>query len=179
VKPGSGTFDLQRRRLLGGLAAGAALSAVGAPALAHRAHVTLTRVLANARAGTWEFIHSVHIHDAITALSAWLPGEDPNPATDRARARLALEVERRMAWSGPDGTRLAPQMVGAELAGDDVAVYQEMPAPRAAGDYRLACTLLHDVFGDQRNTVQFSVVDPPIVARLDAKRTQASFRWTP
>jgi hypothetical protein len=27
--------------------------------------------------------------------------------------------------------------------------------------------------------VQFAVVTPPVVARLDAKRDRAAFRWTP
>jgi len=55
--------------VLTALAAGAGALAVGSlsrPAWAHRAHVSLTRVLGNPRAGTWEFLHSIHIHDAIT-----------------------------------------------------------------------------------------------------------------
>lgn len=171
-----------RRRVLAALAAGAGALAVGGasrPAWAHRAHVSLTRVLANPRAGTWELLHSIHIHDAITALALWLPGEEPNPASDRARARVALEVERRFAWTGPGGEPLAPVMVGAELAGDDLVVYQEWPAPRAAGEYSVSCSLLHEVFADQRNVVQFAVLSPPVVARLDAKRDRAAFRWTP
>jgi hypothetical protein len=176
------TPDLPRRRLLAGLAAGAGvMSVAGASrtAWAHRAHVSLTRVRANPRAGTWEFLHSIHIHDAITALALWLPGEEPNPASDRARARVALEVERRFAWTGPGGEPLAPVMVGAELAGDDLVVYQELPAPAAAGEYGVTCGLLHEVFADQQNVVQFAVVTPPVVARLDAKRDRAAFRWTP
>ncbi|MFM7625035.1 MAG: DUF6702 family protein, partial [Gammaproteobacteria bacterium] len=86
-----------RRRVVAALAAGAGVIAFGGasrPVEAHRAHVSLTRVLANPRTGTWEFQHSIHTHDTITALTAWLPGEEPNPASDRARARVALEVER-------------------------------------------------------------------------------------
>ena len=176
------TPGVPRRRVLAALAACVGASAVGSvsrPAWAHRAHVSLTRVLANPRAGTWEFLHSIHIHDAITALAAWLPGEEPNPASERARARVALEVERRFAWTGPDGRPLAPTMVGAELAGDDLVVYQELSAPRAAGDYGVACSLLHGIFSDQQNVVQFAVVTPPVVARLDAKRSRATFSWAP
>ncbi|MFN7271090.1 MAG: DUF6702 family protein, partial [Gammaproteobacteria bacterium] len=65
------TPSVPRRRVLTALAAGAGALAVGSlsrPAWAHRAHVSLTRVLGNPRAGTWEFLHSIHIHDAITAL---------------------------------------------------------------------------------------------------------------
>ena len=173
------TPDLPRRRLLAGLVAGAGvMSVAGASrtAWAHRAHVSLTRVLANPRAGPGECLHSP---DATTALAVWLPGEEPNPASDRARARVALEVERRFAWTRPDGRPLAPTMVGAELAGDDLVVYQELPTPAAAGDYGVTCGLLHEVFADQQNVVQFAVVTPPVVARLDAKRDRAAFRWTP
>jgi hypothetical protein len=35
------------------------------------------------------------------------------------------------------------------------------------------------MFADQQNVVQFAVVTPPVVARLDAKRSRASFSWTP
>jgi hypothetical protein len=173
-------FVSRRRRLLRQLACGVAALGLGAamrPAQAHRAHVSLTRVLANPRAGTWEIVHSVHTHDAITALAAWLPGEDPNPASDRARARIALEVERRVLWSAPDGKPLQPRMVGAELAGDDVVVYQELTAPSAEGEYAVACTLLQDIFADQQNVVQFAVIKPPVVARLSAALTRARFRY--
>lgn len=176
------TDVLSRRRLIGGFAAGAAAAVGGGlPRLAwaHRSHVSLTRVSANAAAGSWEFVHSIHIHDAVTALAVWLPGEEPNPATDRARARVALEVERRIRWSGPDGDALPPTMVGAELSGDDLVVYQELPAPRAAGRYTVTCTLLHDIFADQANVVQFGVVQPPKTARLDARTTQTVFDWSP
>lgn len=176
------TPGLSRRRLLAGLAAGVAGGlGAGLPrtAYAHRAHVSLTRVLANPAVGTWEFVHSIHIHDAVTALAAWLPGEEPNPAGDRARARVALEVERRLRWTGPDGAALMPTMVGAELAGDDLIVYQEMPAPKVSGTYAVDCSLLHDVFADQTNVLQFGVVQPPQTARLDARRTRASFDWSP
>ncbi|MFM7709159.1 MAG: DUF6702 family protein [Gammaproteobacteria bacterium] len=168
--------------MVAALAAGAGVIAFGGasrPVEAHRAHVSLTRVLANPRTGTWEFQHSIHTHDTITALTAWLPGEEPNPASDRARARVALEVERRISWTGPDGRTLAPIMVGAELAGDDIVVYQELPAPRVSGAYSVTCELLHGIFADQRNVVQFGVVTPPVVARLDARRNRASFDWRP
>lgn len=176
------TRSVSRRTVCATLAVGtvtAALALWPRGAAAHRAHVSLTRVLANPPAGTWEFVHSIHIHDAIRALAVWSPDEDPNPAAARARARIALEVERRIAWTMPDGRKLAPMMVGAELSGDDVLVYQESPAPAAAGEYTVECTLLHDVFADQRNMVQFGVIDPPVVARLDAKRRSASFRINP
>ena len=176
------TPRLPRRRVVAALAAGVGAMAIGGwsrRAWAHRSHVSLTRVLANPRAGTWEFLHSIHIHDAIVALPKWLPGEEPNPASDRARARIALEVERRFTWTGPDGRPLVPTMVGAELSGDDVAVYQELPAPRAPGVYSVACDLLQEVFPDQQNVVQFAVVTPPVVARLDAKRRRATFDWAP
>lgn len=164
--------------MLRGIAA-AGLAVVGGalarPAEAHRSHVSLTRVLANAQAGTWEFSHALHLHDVIVALSAWLPGEDPNPASDRARARVALEVERKLRWTGPDGAALSPSMVGAELAGDELVVYQEIAAPTAAGAYSVECTLLQDIFADQANVVLFGVSQPSQTVRLGARSTRASF----
>lgn len=167
-----------RREMLRRLAAAGVAVAGGAltePAQAHRLHVSLTRVLANTQAGTWEFSHALHQHDVIAALSVWLPGEDPNPAADRARARVALEVERRVRWTGPDGSALALSMAGAELAGDEVVVYQEIAAPGAPGTYSVECTLLQEIFVDQANMVLFGVSQPSRTVRLSARSTRASF----
>ena len=170
-----------RRDLLRGLTA-AGLAVMGGslsrPAEAHRSHVSLTRVLGNTQAGTWEFSHALHLHDVIVALSLWLPGEDPNPAGDRARGRVALEVERRMRWTGPDGAALPLAMVGAELAGDELVVYQEIAAPTARGTYKVECTLLQDIFADQTNVILFGVSQPSQTSRLSAQSTRASFDRT-
>ena len=62
---------MRRRELLQSCALLPLLAAVP-KALAHRSHVTLTRLARNTRAGTWEWTHQVHFHDAVVALELLL-----------------------------------------------------------------------------------------------------------
>jgi hypothetical protein len=145
------------------------------PASAHRSHVTLTRLQANPRAGTWEISHALHYHDAARALELRAPGRRLDPGSVDGQARLALDVESGFALFDPSGQRLAPQTVGAELAGDGVQVYQELTAPALRGTFLVECTLWQDVFPDQVNTVSVELAVPSTVLRLQAGRTRAAF----
>lgn len=162
-----------RRALL--LAVPALLGVAARPAAAHRAHVTLTRLQANPRAGTWELSHALHYHDAARVLELRAPGRRLDPGSVDGQARLALDVESGFALFDPAGDRLALQMIGAELAGDGVQVYQELPAPTARGRFRVECVLWQDVFPEQVNTVSIELRTPSTVLRLQAGRTGAAF----
>lgn len=145
------------------------------PGFAHRAHVTLSQLAANPTSGQWEFAHAIHYHDALRllALRGSKPGAQPgNPA---GNALLALEVERGFRWYGPDGTVLRPATVGAELAGDNVVVYQEMPAPNQRGSFAVECTLMQDVFADQINNVSIEFSKPFALLRLSRQTSRAEF----
>jgi hypothetical protein len=135
-------------------------------ALAHRSHVTLTRLALNKRAGTWEWTHQVHYHDAIVALGLLLPGRDVDPVSAEGRARLAFELERTLRFTGPDGKRLEPSTAGGELEGDNIVVYQEMLVPMLRGTYTVASTFLHQVFDDTINNVSVEFGEKPQVLRL-------------
>ncbi|NBP08296.1 MAG: hypothetical protein EBU76_07485, partial [Gammaproteobacteria bacterium] len=113
--------------VLGG--ASLALSFGTRVAVAHRTHVSLTRVTPNPRSGRWEIIHAVHYHDALKLLAARGVSDDTQPASVAGRARVALEVERGFLWRAGDGSSLQLFTVGAELEGDNVLVYQELQPP--------------------------------------------------
>ncbi len=135
-------------------------------ALAHRSHVTLTRLALNKRAGTWEWTHQVHYHDAVVALGLLLPGRDVDPVSAEGRARLAFELERTLRFTGPDGKQLEPSTAGGELEGDNIVVYQEMPVPTLRGTYTVASTFLHQVFDDTINNESVEFGEKPQVLRL-------------
>lgn len=162
-----------RRALLAALPA--LLWCAARPASAHRSHVTLTRLQANPRAGTWEISHALHYHDAARVLELRASGRRLDPGSVEGQARLALDVESGFALLDPAGARLALQMVGAELAGDGVRVYQELPAPAARGTYEVECVLWQDVFPEQVNTVSVEFSTPSTVLRLQAGRSRARF----
>ena len=168
----------QRRWLLGALA----LSTIGGLApnvsLAHRAHVTLTRLSANPRTRRWEWSHSIHFHDAAVALRRLAPGKGLQPVDAAGQARLMLEIEQRFRWTTPSGKALQPQAVGAELQGDGIVLYQDCPAPEEIGRYEVECRLFHDIFETQSNTVSIELVDPPLRRQLTTAMPTTRFELT-
>jgi hypothetical protein len=168
----------QRRWLLSALALGTLGGLTPSLSLAHRAHVTLTRVSANTRTRRWEWSHSIHFHDAAVALRRLAPGKGLQPVDAVGQARLMLEIERRFVWTTPSGARLQPQAVGAELQGDGLVLYQDCEAPNATGSYSVECRLLHDVFESQTNTLSIELVDPPLRRQLTARMPTTRFELT-
>jgi|GEM_PF-813656 len=173
---------LPRRRLLQGLA-GAAAAALAAPAAllwpttasAHRSHVSLTRLTPNLRASTWELVHYLHYHDCNELLLALLPQRRLEPGSDEGKARLALYVEAHFALLALTGAALSVQTIGAEVVGDSVAVYRELPAPMAKGTFTVSTNLLCELFADQINHVSLEFVRPSQTLMLSAQQTRASF----
>lgn len=165
---------MRRRELLQGWALLPLLAAVPA-ALAHRSHVTLTRLALNSRAGTWEWTHQVHYHDAVVALGVLLPGREVDPVSAEGRARLAFELDRALYFTGPDGKRLQPATAGGELDGDSIVLYQEMPAPALRGTYTVTSSFLHQVFDDAVNNVSVEFASQPQVLRLTPYFPSATF----
>jgi len=173
---------LPRRRLLQGLA-GAAAAALAAPAAllwpttasAHRSHVSLTRLTPNLRAATWELVHYLHYHDCNELLLALLPRRRLEPDSDEGKARLALYVEQRFSLSGPGAKPLAVQTVGAEVVGDSLAVYRELPLPGIKGDYTVATTMLCELFADQINNISLEFAKPSQTLMLTAQQSSATF----
>ncbi|MFZ9709357.1 MAG: DUF6702 family protein [Steroidobacteraceae bacterium] len=144
-------------------------------ALTHRAHVTLTRVVPNASAGTWEFLHAIHYHDAAQALRRWEPTQRWQPTDPAGQARLMMAIERAFVWRNPAGSPLAPSPVGAELKGDSLHLYQEIRAPLPSGRYTVTCELLHDLFSGQRNVIQIELGTSPQRIELDARSPEGRF----
>ena len=170
----SGPRFLSRRKLLQATALVPWL--VFAPlARAHRSHVVLTRLSANRQAGTWEWIHEIHYHDAVVALGVLLPGRDVDPVSAEGRARLAFELDRSLRFIAPDGHALTPATAGGELEGDDLVLYQEAPAPAQTGHWRVESTFLQRLFDDITHNVSIDLGGPVRLLRLDAANPRAEF----
>lgn len=159
----------------------AVLAMIGRPqtALAHRSRVALTRLAANDAASTWEFTTTLHLHDAAGALVKLTGDAGADPTSPSGGARLALELERAVKWTGPDGQALPLTLEGAELLGNDLAFYQSTLAPSIAGECSVEGRFLRSIFPDMAHTLQFELTVPPRSERLTGTRTSAVFAWSP
>lgn len=175
------TRAVQRRALLQSVGLGLGVALLGArtdPVGAHRLQVTLTRVSANTRAGTWEFAHALHFHDAARVLRQLEPARRWSPDSAEGQARLLLEIERAFLWQDPRGVSLQPAAVGAELRADSLWLYQELPAPLVDGPYTVRCTLFHAIDRNWSHSLTLELGEgPPATLRLSAAQPQATFEF--
>jgi hypothetical protein len=139
---------------------GAAALLVAALAQADRQPLGLTTIKRSPTSGAVEIIHRLHNHDAELGLNLVLGERVASLDTLEGRARFALYVESRftVATAGDDsvGAPLALELIGAELDGQDILVYQEF-----AGEFPAAVAIrnevLRDVFPEQVNLVNVAV----------------------
>jgi hypothetical protein len=134
-----------------GFVAAVALLGISLAADAHRAPGSLTTIGWNSRSGTTEIVHRLHTHDAELGVGEILGIPDLSVETLEGRAQIALYAEERFRIAGEDG-ELPLDLVGAELAGDYLLVYQEY-AGRLPARIQVRDDLLRDVFAAQVNQV--------------------------
>ncbi len=132
---------------------------IAAVSVADRQPGSLSTIKTSPTTGNVEIIHRLHTHDAelgiITALG------DRGLTLDKldGRAQLALYVERRFVvaelMDDDIGAPLAFELIGAELDGEFVLVYQEYEDELPA---RIAIRneILRDVFPEQVNHVNIA-----------------------
>lgn len=150
--------------MVGGRQALVALAGLlaAAGALAHRLPESLTSIGWNPDTERTEIVHRLHGHDAELAVSRALGEPGLRLAEMEGRAKLALYVERRFVIAplveGQPGEPLALELVGVELDGQWVLVYQEYPG-RLHQPLALRDDILRDAFADQVNQVNLALAD--------------------
>ncbi|MBJ7416515.1 MAG: hypothetical protein JHC88_13875 [Niveispirillum sp.] len=149
-----------RRRVLALAGLGMVMGAVPM-ARAHRAKAALTLVRLNRTSGVLEVEHTLHAHDAEMALNQIVKMPTPDLSQLEDRARLALYVEARFGLTVPGGPSLALKLLGAELDGEEVRVYQEMPMTAPPDRLSVRNMILRDVFPVQINQVNFDLYGDP------------------
>lgn len=135
---------------------------VTAFAFAHRMPGSLSTIKTNPGSGIIEIIHRLHIHDAELGMVV-LTGERQLTLDQLSgRARLALYVEEQFSIApvvdGEIGARLPLELIGAELDGDFVLVYQQYAGDLPA-DIAIRDAILSDVFPEQINHVNVATGD--------------------
>ncbi|WP_017930239.1 DUF6702 family protein [Robiginitomaculum antarcticum] len=151
---------------LGTLAAGAA-----SPAWAHRQKLTYTEIEWLAEAKEIGVTHRLHMHDAARALVAENLLDAPVLTDLRAQAILALYISEQFAIYGADGTRIALTLIGAQIDGSDIFVFQTAALNAPPRGLSIFCEILHGAYASQKNhvtvnlpgeihTLTFKVKDP-------------------
>ncbi|MGI9203305.1 MAG: DUF6702 family protein [Woeseiaceae bacterium] len=145
-----------KRKLMFGIA----MLCIAIPTIADRQPGSLSTVKINAATGNVEIIHRLHNHDAELGIIAVL--EDRSLSMDQlvGRAQLALYVEDRFTLAATNGDAIgAPldlELLGAELDGEYVLVYQEF-----SGEFPTTIAvrndILRDVFPEQVNHVNIAL----------------------
>jgi len=120
---------------------------------------SLSTIKTGRESGSVEIIHRLHNHDAELGVIAAL--NDKSVTLDKliGRAQLALYVEERFIVASVSdagvGAPLDLELIGAELDGEFILVYQEfngeLPSRIAVRD-----DILRDVFPDQVNQVNIA-----------------------
>lgn len=138
---------------------GAAMFCIAALSYADRQPGSLSTIKTNPTSGNIEIIHRLHNHDAELGVIA--AHGDRSLTLDKlvGRAKLALYVEERFIiaeLSGDGvGAPLDLELIGAELDGEFVLIYQEfrgeLPASIAVRN-----DILRDVFPEQVNHVNIA-----------------------
>ena len=144
---------MTRRAFLCGAACAALLPA---PALAHREKTTTTRVEWTGKG--FAVTHTIHRHDAETALARAGLIDRPDIDSLKSRAHIALHVEETFRLEGLPLTTL-----GAETEGNRIYIYQEAPLDALPATLSVDARILRSLYADQVNAVDV-VVDGEVTS---------------
>jgi hypothetical protein len=137
----------------------AAMLCIAVLSYADRQPGSLSTIKTSPGTGNIEVIHRLHNHDAELGVIA-IHG-DRSQTLDKleGRARLALYVEERFIVASVTDSDIGPpialELVGAELDGEYILVYQEF-AGRLPARIAVRNDILRDVFPEQVNLVNIS-----------------------
>ena len=137
-----------------------AVLALAASAAAHRMPGSLSTIKLNPSTGMTEIIHRLHNHDAEFGVIYAMNDRNISLDTLIGRAHLSLYVEERFLLAavedGVVGEPLEIDLIGAELDGEFVLVYQEFKGELPA-TIALRNDILRDALPEQVNHVNIAV----------------------
>ncbi len=128
-----------------------ALMGMVSSAMAHRAPGSLTTIKWNEASGRTEIIHQLHIHDAESGVGTSLNITDLSVEDAEGRAHIAIYVEEHFHIKMGE-KELQLELIGAELSGNFILIYQEFP-DRLTENILVHDSILRDMFPTQTNQV--------------------------
>lgn len=138
------------------------LIVMASSAMAHRAPGSLTTIKWNEASGRTEVIHRIHIHDAEVGVSSSLGITGLSVGDMEGRAHIAIYVEDHFHITKDERT-LTLELVGAELSGNYILVYQEHIG-HLPQSIVIQNSILRDAFPTQVN--QVNIEDNGVVQSL-------------
>lgn len=135
------------------LALGAALLLVATAGRSHQLKAAISTALFNPRTGNIEVMHRFYSHDAEHALRLLTGDSADLIGNQRDRLRFAVYVHEQFDL-GALGADLEPlTLVGAELEGDFLWVYQRTPIPPQIDGIEARFDALRELWPSQVNTL--------------------------
>lgn len=134
--------------LVGALAAPTSLSVN-----AHRQAAAITKLLFNPRTHNIEVMHRFYLHDAEHAVREILGKKADVLNSDQTRADFAEYVQERFTIKSDTGKELALSLVGFEVEGKFLWVYQETPDVKGLKSITMEHNALRDIWPNQINMV--------------------------
>ena len=160
------------------LLASTALLAIAGLAHAHQMQVAITTVTINLRTDSIEVIHRFFTHDTEHAM-AQITGRPADIMLDeKVQQQFGRYVGKNFKLFGQDKMELPLSIVGVELEGDVIWVYQEAPLPGDLAELTVINLALLELIpnqvntvnvecGDDLSTLRFSIGAKPAAANID------------
>jgi hypothetical protein len=126
---------------------------------AHRQHINWTSITWNPTSQQLEIEHQLHEHDAQLILGK-LQQALPDLLRTTDRARVALYVAERFSLTLADQNPAPLELIGAELSGSMLFVYQSMTLASAPEALTISTRILMDLYPDQINKVNIDITQP-------------------
>jgi hypothetical protein len=125
---------------------------LAAPVLAHQQKFAISTISVNPRTGMLEVAHQVPVHDAEHALRRQGAANADLVASPESRDAFARYVARRFTLEA-EGRPVPLALVGSEILGGSLWVYQEAAAPRTGSRLHVNSQILTDIWARQENRV--------------------------
>ena len=133
---------------------------------AHRSHFGWTDITQNGQ--LLEVVHRVHEHDA-ALLVAQITDTPADLTTLETQARFALYVASHFSLSINAIGTAELEVVGAELKGKHILVYQQLELSHPVDQLELGTNILMELYSDQIHLVNLDI--PGIKRTLEFNRT--------
>lgn len=132
-------------------------TALYANAFAHKQRLSLTRIDWNESDKTLDVTHSFHIHEAENTLYGAGLIRYPDLTKLKTRARLALYTSEHFSLSLDGSKTLSLDIIGAEIDGQSVYVYQQVPLEAPPKRLIVSNSIFRALARDQINNVDVNI----------------------
>ena len=132
---------------------GALLAPTFSTASAHRESAAITKILFNTQTNNIEIMHRFYMHDAEHAVRVLIDKDADVISGQKTRDDFAKYVQERFAIAGDNGEPLPLKLVGHEVEGKFLWVYQETGDVKDLKSLTIIHNALRDIWPNQVNTV--------------------------